>query len=137
MKKGILLLLLIPFLFSFDQEKTIYDGNYVNIDNNEYIYGLNINAELNQVKLYFYQDGRNPIKDWKNFNSGKLVKIKNKYFIQDFESDLLPSSRDKQIEMKIKNNIIEFDSYKLLHNFYPNFVIFSNRIKFTQEIKTN
>ncbi|WP_298138674.1 hypothetical protein [Flavobacterium sp.] len=135
--KKVVLFLIISILFSFTQKNNISDGNYVNIDNNEYIYGLNINTELNQVKLYFYQDGQKPIKDWKNFNSGKLVKIKNKYFIQDFESNLLPSSRDKQIEIKIKNNIIEFDSYKLLHNFYPNFVVFSSRIKFTQEIKSN
>lgn len=135
--KKIILLLLVPILLSFNQEKNLREGDYYNIDNNDYIYGLNINSDFSQIKLFFYEDLRNPIKDWKNFRKGKLIKIKNKYFIQDFESDLLPSKIDEQIEMKIKNNVIEFDSYKLLHNFFPSFTIFSNKIKFSQESNTN
>lgn len=131
--KKLIILFLIPFMMAFQQSETLKDGKYLSVKDREVVYGIEILNNNTEIKFYLRKNEEDESSDWKTFGVGKIVKIKDKYFIENITSKNIPYSTDKKVEMKIKGNIIQFKTFNLLSHLYSSFSRFSDNLEFELE----
>jgi len=129
MKKAIILFL-IPFMMAFQQSETLKDGKYNNVKARDVVYAIEIFNNNTEIKFYLRENEDDESSDWKTFGVGKIVKVKDKYFIENITSKNIPYSTDKKVEMKIKGNIIQFKTFHLLSHLYSSFTQYSDNQQF-------
>jgi hypothetical protein len=128
--KKVLILFLIPFMMAFQQSETLKDGKYHNVKARDVVYGIEIFNNNTEIKFYLRENEDDESSDWKTFGVGKIVKLKDKYFIENITSKNIPYSTDKKVEMKIKGNIIQFKTFHLLSHLYSSFTQYSDNQQF-------
>jgi hypothetical protein len=130
----LILLLMISVLFSFGQKNNINDGKYINSDKNDtYIYALEIKNDFKEISFYLFED-KSKIKDYKIICTAKIIQNKNKFYLKDIKCNDLPVTNNNKTELFIKEGSIQFKSYDLLKNFFHEFIIYANKMKFEKEI---
>ena len=122
-----------PFMMAFQQSETLKDGKYLSVKDREVVYAIEILNNNTDIKFYLRENEADESSDWKTFGTGKIVKVKDKYFIENIISKNKPYSTDKKVEMKIKGNIIQFKTFHLLSHLYSSFSQFSDNIQFELE----
>ena len=122
-----------PFMMAFQQSETLKDGTYLSVKDREVVYAIEILNNNTDIKFYLRENEADESSDWKTFGTGKIVKVKDKYFIENIISKNKPYSTDKKVEMKIKGNIIQFKTFHLLSHLYSSFSQFSDNIQFELE----
>ena len=128
----ILLLFLLPFLVAAQQDQTLKDGKYLAFDKHDDIYAIEI-SNGSGIKFYFKENEDDKNYDYKIFGTGKIVKHIDKYFIENVTSKNRPYNKQAKIEMKVKGNILQFKTYKLMSQLYSSFVQYSDNLKFKLE----
>lgn len=131
--KKVIILFLMPFMMAFQQSETLRDGKYLSVKDREVIYAIEISNNNTDIKFYLRENEADEYSDWKTFGTGKIVKVKDKYFIENIISKNKPYSTDKKVEMKIKGTIIQFKTFHLLSHLYSSFSQFSDNIQFELE----
>jgi hypothetical protein len=130
----IILLLLFPFLVSFGVEPSPFkDGKYIN--DKEMMYAVEIFNNGSEIKLFLQKDPNDKLHDYKTFISGKIVRIKHKYFIQRLDGTQFSKRRQKELEIENRDGKIVFQTYCILNDFYDTFTVYSDEIKY--EFKDN
>jgi hypothetical protein len=131
--KKIILLLILPFLLSFNQENQLKDGKYLSKYPGDSIYGIEILNNNTEIKFYLREKEDDNSNDWKTFGVGKIVKIKDRYFIEDITSKNNPYDKEQKVEMKVKGSSIEFKTLNLMSHLFNSFIRYSNNLKFELE----
>lgn len=131
--KKVIILFLMPFIMAFQQSETLKDGKYLSVKDREVVYAIEILNNNTDIKFYLRENEADESSDWKTFGTGKIVKVKDKYFIENIISKNKPYSTDKKVEMKIKGTIIQFKTFHLLSHLYSSFSQFSDNIQFELE----
>ena len=131
--KKVIILFLMPFMMAFQQSETLKDGRYLSLKDREVVYAIEILNNNTDIKFYLRENEADESSDWKTFGTGKIVKVKDKYFIENITSKNKPYSTDKKVEMKIKGTIIQFKTFHLLSHLYSSFAQFSDNIQFELE----
>jgi len=128
MKKIFILLMMLPLLLSFEQEKPFKDGKYTNLD--EMVYAVEIFDNGTKIRFYLRDDEKDKSYDMKTFISGDIRKVKYKYFIQRIDGTHISKRRQKELEMKTDGDAVVFQTYYLLNDFYDEFTVNSDELKF-------
>ncbi len=129
----ILIFFLFPFLTTAQQDKMPKDGRYLAVYRQDVVYAIDISNNNTEIKFYIKENEEDKNYDYKIFGSGNIVKIKDKYFIENITSNNKPYDSHSKIEMKVKGNILQFKTYKLLSQLYSTFVQYSDNLKFEFE----
>ena len=131
--KKLLLLFTILTLLSFTSSQNLRDGKYINSDNDDdYIYSLEIKNDFKEISFYLYGD-KSKIKDYKIVCTGLINKKNYSYFIEDIKCNNLPVTNNDKTNLFIKGTLIQFKSNDLLKNFFHEYSIYANRMKFEKE----
>ncbi len=131
--KKTLLLITISILFSFSSNQNSRDGKYVNSDkNDDYIYALEIKNDFKEISFYLYED-KSKIKDYKIVCTGKISRLKNKFYLNDIKCNDLPVTNNDKTELFIKETSIQFKSSNLLKNFFYEYIVYADKMKFELE----
>lgn len=128
--KKVIILFLMPYMLAFQQSENLKDGKYHNIKTRDVVYGIEIINNNTEIKFYLRENENDESSDWKTFGTGKIVKVKDKYFIENIISKNIPYNKDKKVEMKIKGDIIQFKTFNLLSHLYSSFTQYSDNQQF-------
>jgi len=134
MNKTIILFLL-PVLMSFQTDEKPVDGRYLLQGAvKDLVYAVEISNGNSDIKFYMNENENDTIADWKIFATGKIVMVKNKYFIQNIITKNVPYKKDMKLEMKIKDgNIVQFKTFNLFASLYGRFTQWTDWQKFKLE----
>ena len=131
--RKLFLLVILPFLGSFDEDPFPKDGKYLN--DKEMVYAIEIFNNGTEIKFYLRENENDKSTDFKTFNTGKIVKIRNRYFIQRLDGPKFSKRQQEELLLQFKNGKISFFTYKLLNNFYDTFTVYSDDLYY--EYQTN
>jgi hypothetical protein len=130
----IIILLLFPLLLSFKADPFPFkDGKYIN--DSEMMYAVEIFNEGTEIRLYMQQDENDKSHDYKTFISGTIGRVKRKYFVQHLDGTHISKRRQKELEIKIRDGKIVFNTYCVLNDFYDQFKAQSDELNY--EFKGN
>jgi len=134
MNKTIILFLL-PVLMSFQTDEKPVDGRYLLQGAvKDLVYAVEISNGNSDIKFYMNENENDTIADWKIFATGKIVMVKNEYFIQNIITKNVPYKKDMKLEMKIKDgNIVQFKTFNLFASLYGRFTQWTDWQKFKLE----
>lgn len=122
-------ILLLFITISFAQTKKNIDGKYLAI-NNDVIYGIKINTNLNEINFYYHKKDTDTIQNWKKFITKNISwnSSKTKYYVVEkvFSNKnnnpnqaLIESSNEAQAKMLFFNNqnSIEMSCNEIIRDF--------------------
>lgn len=122
-------ILLLFITISFAQTKKNIDGKYLAI-NNDVIYGIKINTNLNEINFYYHKKDTDTIQNWKKFVTKNISwnSSKTKYYVVEkvFSNKndnpnqaLIESSNEAQARMLFFNNqnSIEMSCNEIIRDF--------------------
>ena len=111
MKKIIFLLSIsLLIIISCQEKKSIIDGMYSS-NNDQIFYALEFNKKNHSVKIFM--QSLYIKKDFKNYIKAKYRQENNRLYLDEIESDLLPSQRNKKIICEIEGNLIKINCQEL------------------------
>ncbi|MGK4568563.1 hypothetical protein [Flavobacterium sp. 3HN19-14] len=126
-----LLISVLPLFLLF--QDGIIDGRYKN-QKHDAVYGAEISQNGSQIKFYVKKDENGP-DDMTQYATGTIVKVNQKYYIENIKSPFLSEPKTDKLEMKIKGGVLEFKSYRLMSNLYDQIIVYSKNIKFEREVQ--
>jgi hypothetical protein len=127
------ILFFLPFLMTAQQDETLKNGKYLAIDRHDDVYAIEISNNNTEIKFYIKENEEDKNYDYKIYGTGSIVKVNNKYFIENITSKNKPYDSDSKVEMKVKENILQFKTFKLMSRLYNTFVQYSDNLKFEFE----
>lgn len=128
MKITLILLLLVPMWVTHAQPSFPKDGKYLN--DKEMVYAIEIFNEGTAIKFFLREDEKDRTADFKTFNTGKIVKIKERYFVQRLDGPKFSKRPQKELRLQFEGQQVSFATYKLLNNFYDTFTIYSDDLHY-------
>jgi hypothetical protein len=115
------------------QEQALKNGKYLAIDRHDNVYAIEISNNSTEIKFYFKENEDDNNYDYTIFATGSIVKVNDKYFIENITSENKPYDSDSKVEMKVKGNILQFKTYRLMSHLYSTFAQYSDNLKFEFE----
>ena len=126
--KSLFLFFMLPLLLAFEQDSPFKAGKYTNATS--LIYAIEILDNGSRIKFFLKENENDKAGDTVFYNYGKIVRIKKRYFVQRIDGNHISKRRQKILEIKLKDNQIVFAANNLLNNFYDEYTLYSDDIKF-------
>ena len=126
--KPLFLFFMVPLLLAFEQDSPFKGGRYTNATS--LIYAIEILNDGSRIKFLLKENETDTAGDSKFYNYGEIVLIKKRYFVQRITGNHISKRQQKILEIKLKDNQIVFAANNLLNNFYDEYTLYSDDIKF-------